>query len=178
MTYSEASKRTAITRPKNTAAKPLRELVNLVDITGHVLHHGSGKDQAGTELLRKQPHVIQVTEYDPNFTDELDITIQFDTIVSIYVACVLPPVERAQMMLNIMRRLRHDGVLYMASRGAGDRSCRGTPYMDGRTTSIGTFQTVHNAQSLEFELSSYFPHTETLYGAARSSNFVIVKATF
>lgn len=163
--------RTAIHRKQ--AALPTRWLCDNALISGHVLHHGRGHDNASTKLLCKQPKIKSVTEYDPHkngISDPAIFNSKFDTVISNFVLNVLPQKERHTELKRIVYITESSAIF--AVRGVG---CKGyvialqnwQPYDDGLTNGK-QFQKYYTADELYNELSLYFPFVDILKGSNKS----------
>lgn len=166
------TKRTAISR--KIASLPMRLIIN-EDLSGHGLHFGCGKDQAGTALLYDIPEVRTVMEYDPNYADYPGmLNHKYNFVIANYVLNVLPPKIRKTAIQQIYRCLKPNGVGYITVRAKGQPLPNGTSLYDGYRTSIGTFQKFYTIAGLKRELNKYFTNVQIMHGKT-SSKFIMVK---
>lgn len=176
-----AAGRTAIGRPE--ASEPTQWLMNAAQNTERrgwdsgfgkgksVLHFGSGKDKASTELLGSAGATVK--EYDPTYApDRSVITEPHDRVVSNFVLNVLPPELRDQALQDLQTAVGRDGIAYISVRAKGDTSIKGTPEFDGVRTSKGTFQKGYTVQELRSELGKHFHHVEILRGTDKTKSII------
>lgn len=157
--------KTAIHRAK--AALPIRKLIADGEIRDHwlILHHGCGKDQAGTRLLNEQTVCYKVREYDPNHVPNPDVlNSTYNCVIQNYVLNVLTPDARHGCMRQVAKLTSSDGCAFLSVRGCGDKSIKGDRLYDGVTTSTGTFQKGFTAQELRDLCNEYFEVVHILYG--------------
>jgi hypothetical protein len=162
--------RTAIRRASGAYAKPIGLLLEKRLVKGTVLHHGCGKDLAGSEALRQA--ATSVTDYDPIYApNERALEHRYDTIVSNYVLNVLPPRERKVAICEIAHCTY--GTAFISVRGPGDTWIVGKPEEDGFRAQRGTFQRSFTFEQMEEELSSSFGEIRLVAGSARSVTLTI-----
>lgn len=161
---------------------PTKAMVEQGLVKGDVLHHGAGKAQADTELMKKAPGVKSVTEFDPfpnpalgsaygaKTSDTRVLTRQYDTVVSNYVLNVLPPPARAQVLGEIARTTKPGGQALISVRPATDinpaQIKTGVGEADGIrvTGSKGTFQKGFTQQELIDYVSTQFTDVQPIKG--------------
>jgi len=165
------SGKTALSRGENVSV-PTTKLVQRGLITGTVLHHGSGKAAADTNVLSEVGE--SVTEFDPTYAINPDaLTEQYDTVVSNYVLNTLHPSVRDAAISDIAKTTK--GNAFVTVRGKGD-VIKGTKELDGVRTSKGTFQKTYTTEELKRELEAYFDSVEIIFGGDKSKS-ITAKAT-
>jgi 2'-5' RNA ligase/GNAT superfamily N-acetyltransferase len=170
--------RTQIARGSNVSV-PTRTLIDKGLIRGRVLHHGAGRAQADTAAML-DAGADAVVEYDPYHPDPIgrDRSVlgqRYDVVVSNYVLNVLPPEQRREVLRDLAKAT--GGHTYVAVRGIGDTSIKGTPFADGVETSRGTFQRGYRATDLESELAEWFSSVRIVSGNTRSPGTVIAEVS-
>ena len=156
---------------------PIRKLVGdgRIDENWSILHHGCGKDQAGTLLLHSQT-LEDVVEYDPHHHRTPAVLHKlYDCVVQNYVLNVLEPYQRRSCMMEVQRVTESAGVAYLSVRGCGDRSIKGEPVHDGVLTSRGTFQKGFTVKELKDLCHEHFLCVEIIYGNTKNPTSITAK---
>jgi hypothetical protein len=154
------SGRTAIARGVRVSV-PVRMICERALVSGRVLHYGSGHASADTVALGENACVV---EWDTNWCrNEEALKSTYDSVVSVYVLNVLPPVERHECLQEICR-LAPQAVLAVR---ADANHIHGEPEFDGVRTSRQTFQRSYNATELRDELTGFFSTVDIVYADGR-----------
>ena len=169
-----APARTQIARGTRISAPVRRLCERHVDLIQgqRVLHHGEGKAQADTAMLRR--YASSVTPYDPfspdpDTRDPSRLLQAYDVAVSNYVMNVLPLRER---VLAYAELLQAAPVLLISVRSD---HVNGTPYDDGVMTSRGTFQHTFTVDEVLHAFRPMRGEVTILHADATSIQFQVVR---
>lgn len=115
------SHKTAISR--KSLPTPVRWLLDNGLVKGSVLDYGCGKcKEINNEFLSKHPQVKSVYSFDPHFSPSLPPQSSnfeegwYDVIICTYVLCTLPESEDKNILRDIQKRLKPNGVAYITVR--------------------------------------------------------------
>ena len=165
---------------RSSVSAPTKVFLERGMIKGDVLHHGAGKAQADTELMRAAPAVKSVTEFDPfpnpklgqDYVDKTSDTRllgrQYDTVVSNYVLNVLPQGPRDAVLAEISATTKPGGSALISVRPASTEGGIKTGVKEGDgtrvTSSKGTFQKGFSPAELKAYAETKFGTVEIVKG--------------
>lgn len=163
----EMSSKTAIPRKKHSL--PLKIALSKGLIKGRILDYGCGR---GTDIKYLKNLGYNAVGYDPNYFPNKSILTSntYDTVLCFYVLNVVFPQTREEILKDIRRVLKPNGIAIIAVRDITEE-VKGKPYLDGVITAKGTFQKLFSPEELKSLISKYFKEVKII---SRSRPLMII----
>ncbi|PMG17961.1 hypothetical protein BCU98_00700 [Vibrio splendidus] len=151
------SARTSIARKRPCV--PLQILLSDGYLSGSVLNFGKGKYDTDSNAIREHTSCI---DYDYTYHKIELVDASFNCVVAFYVQNTLPPRSREVVWSRLASLVRLDGTVFVAVRSNKDKGIKGTPFLDGFISSIGTYQVGYTLDKLIYEGQRHFKYVEKL----------------
>lgn len=163
------SARTSIARKKPCA--PLQILLADGHLCGSVLNFGKGKYDTDSDAIREHTSCV---DYDYTYHPIELVNASFNCVVAFYVQNTLPPRSREVVWSRLASLVRSDGIVYVAVRSNKDKGIKGTPFLDGYISSIGTYQVGYTLDKVISEGQRHFKYVDKL---RNKSGFYLIRCS-